>query len=119
LALTESALHTTTANWEVLEWHLAPGAGGVRASLYEDEGDGYGQSRTTEVRGRMEGKALVLERQVSGQLPLAREHDTLHLYGLPGSPGVEGAEVLSSEPGHLILRVPAAWTRISVLNPGP
>jgi len=115
-ALTEPALHTTTANWGALEWHLAPGPDGLRASLYEDEGDGYGHARVTGLRGKWDGQALVLEREAKGPLPLEREHETLHVYGLGGTAKAEGAEVLSSEPDHLILRVPAGWTRVSVLN---
>jgi alpha-glucosidase len=114
LALTEPALHTTTANWGALEWHLAPGPNGVRASLFEDEGDGYGHMRTTELRGTRDGHRLVLERTTSGQLPLEREHETLHVYGLGGGATAEGAEVLSAEPGHLILRVPASWIRVEL-----
>ena len=47
-------------------------------------------------------------------LPLEREHETLHLYGLPGAVRAKGAEVLSSDPGHLVLRAPASWTLIAL-----
>jgi len=114
IALTEPALHTTTARWSALEWHLVPGPAGVRASLYEDEGDGYGPSRVTELRGRRQGGGLALERHLSGVLPVDREHETLHLYGLPGAPRAQGAQVLSAEPGHLVLRVPGSWSRVEV-----
>ncbi|HVE81626.1 MAG TPA: TIM-barrel domain-containing protein, partial [Myxococcales bacterium] len=117
LALTEPRLHTTTANWDALEWHLVPGQT-LRASLYEDEGDGYGAARVTELRGRREEGSLVLERQVAGTLPPVREHETLHVYGVPGGVQAKGADVLSAEPGHLVLRVPASWTRVELTGGG-
>ena len=41
LATTEPALHTTTAEWATITWHVFPHADGtVAASLYEDRGDG-------------------------------------------------------------------------------
>ena len=113
VALTEPAAHTTTANWATLTWHVhaAPRIEGV---LYEDDGDGYGPSRLTALSGELAGDVLTLRRAVEGELPLAREAETLVVYGLSGASTVEGAQEWAFENGVLTVTVGCEWRELSV-----
>jgi alpha-glucosidase len=113
LALTEPALHTTSANWTSLTWHLHA-AERVEARLYEDAGEGYGESRLTRLSGGLTGERFVLERSTEGTLPLARETETLRVYGLPAPTEVVGAREHRVRDGVLELTVDAGWRRLEV-----
>lgn len=114
VALTQPAPHTTTANWEQLEWHIHAGPD-VRLSLYEDAGDGYGESRLTTITGGMDRGRFWLERRVQGSLAPARETETLRIYGLKGVRSVTGAlELRSLVDGILELPMSVGWDRLVV-----
>ncbi|WNG33762.1 alpha-glucosidase [Archangium violaceum] len=113
LALTEPALHTTSANWARLTWHIHA-APRVEARLYEDAGDGYGASRVTQLNGEWAGERFVLERRTEGALPLARETETLCVYALSAPREVLGAREYRFEDGVLLLEVEAGWSRVEV-----
>jgi alpha-glucosidase len=113
IALTEPALHTTSANWAHLTWHIHAGPR-VEASLYEDVGEGYGASRLTRLTGgRSEGRFLV-ERATEGALPHGRETETLCVYALSEPRGVRGAREHRFVDGVLLVEVDAAWTRLEI-----
>jgi alpha-glucosidase len=113
LALTEPALHTTSANWASLTWHIHA-AERVEARLYEDAGEGYGESRLTRLSGGLTGERFVLERSTEGTLPLARDTETLRVYGLPTPKEVVGAREHRVRDGVLELTVDAGWRRLEV-----
>lgn len=113
VALTKPALHTTTARWSYLEWHVHAAAE-VRGRLYEDAGEGYGDSRLTHLRGGVTGDVFHLERRAEGALPLEREEEVLRVYGLAGAHSVTGAREHRFVDGVLELRVDAAWERLEV-----
>jgi alpha-glucosidase len=113
LALTEPALHTTSANWSQLTWCIHA-AERVEARLYEDAGEGYGASRLTRLTGGLSGDRFVLERSTEGTLPLARDTETLRVYGLPPPKEVVGAREHRVRNGALELTVAADWTRVEV-----
>jgi len=113
VTLTRPAKHTTTANWDPLEWHLHA-APEVHGRLYEDMGDGYGDFRLTVLEGRLGEGALKLTRRVEGRLPLSRSEETIRVYGLPYASGVTGALSFKFERGVLELRVAADWTELTV-----
>jgi alpha-glucosidase len=115
LALTEPALHTTSANWSRLTWHVHA-APRVEARLYEDEGDGYGASRETWLTGTWEAGRFVLERTTEGALPLARTQETLCVNGLPEPREVRGARQHSFAQGRLTLEVEGDWRRLEILS---
>ncbi|WP_224248533.1 glycoside hydrolase family 31 protein [Hyalangium gracile] len=115
LALTEPALHTTTANWKQLTWHIHA-APRVEASLYEDEGEGYGPSRVTRLTGTGETGRLVLERTTEGKLPQARERETLCVYGVSAPREVRGARQHRFEEGRLTVEVEGGWQRLEILS---
>ncbi|HEX8819646.1 MAG TPA: glycoside hydrolase family 31 protein [Archangium sp.] len=114
LALTEPALHTTSANWPRLTWHLHA-AERVEARLYEDAGEGYGASRLTRLSGGLTGDRFVLERSTEGTLPLARDTETLRVYGLPAPKEVIGAREHHVRDGVLELTMEAGWRRLEVI----
>ncbi len=113
VALTAPAGHTTTANWASLEWHVHAAAE-VYGVVYEDEGDGYGESRVTELHGRLDSTGFVLRRQATGALTLNRKLELLRIYGLPSVSSVSGAIEHSYEDGLLELRIKSDWDRIDV-----
>ena len=113
LALTGPAPHTTTANWSQLTWHVHAGPQ-VEGRLYEDAGEGYGESRLTRLRGGVTGGRFVLEREVVGALPLERKVEELRVYGLPPPKDVFGVQALRVEQGTLVLTMDAAWRRVEV-----
>jgi alpha-glucosidase len=107
------ASHTTSANWAAVEWHVFAGPE-VRASLFEDEGDGYGPNRTTTLVGGVDGGVFRLERRAGGGLATAREAEVLRVYGLPGVAAVSGALGHGFEGGVLEARLAPDWTRLEV-----
>lgn len=114
IALTKPAPHTTTANWEHLEWHIHAGPD-VRARLYEDEGDGYGESRTSFLTGGFDRGRFLLERRVQGNLAPTRDTETLRIHGLKGVRSVTGAlELGSLKEGVLEVPMSANWDRLVV-----
>ncbi|EPX61636.1 Alpha-glucosidase [Cystobacter fuscus DSM 2262] len=113
LALTEPALHTTTANWAHLTWHIHA-APRVEARLYEDAGEGYGASRLTRLAGTWADGRFVLERTTEGKLPPARETETLCVYALSEPREVLGAREYRFVDGVLLVEVEAGWTRLEV-----
>ncbi len=114
LALTEPALHTTSANWTHLTWHIHVGRH-VEGQLYEDAGEGYGASRVTRLRGGRTRESFVLERSTEGALPVSREKETLCLYGLPEPRELSGGREHRFVDGVLLVDVAADWTRLEVL----
>jgi alpha-glucosidase len=113
LALTEPALHTTSANWSHLTWHIHA-APRVEGRLYEDAGDGYGASRVTRLTGGVAGGRFVLERSVGGELPLSRARETLCVYGLSAPRAVRGAREHRFADGVLTVEVEGGWQRLEV-----
>jgi alpha-glucosidase len=112
LALTTPASHTTTANWAHLTWHLHVDDV-INARLYEDEGDGDGPSRLSEIRGSRTGGVLRLERQVQGALPPARSSETIVLHGLGTPRAVRGGRLVTREDA-VEIEVDAGWASIEV-----
>ncbi|PTL85554.1 glycoside hydrolase family 31 protein [Vitiosangium sp. GDMCC 1.1324] len=115
LALTEPAMHTTTANWSHLTWHIHA-APRVEGRLYEDAGDGYGASRLTRLVGESGGDHFMLERIVEGELPLSRQKETLCVYGLSAPRKVMGAREHRFADGVLTLELDAGWKRVEVVQ---
>ncbi|RKG64080.1 alpha-glucosidase [Corallococcus sp. CA054B] len=113
VALTRPAMHTTDANWKHLEWHVHA-APELHGRLYEDAGDGYGESRLTELRGGVTAGVLRLERSETGALVRARTEETIRVYGLTSVRKVTGAKAHRFENGVLELQVAADWTRLDV-----
>ncbi|QSQ24391.1 alpha-glucosidase [Pyxidicoccus parkwayensis] len=113
VTLTRPAKHTTTANWEDLEWHLHAAAE-VHGRLYEDAGDGYGDFRITELEGRLGEGDFKLTRRVQGSLPMVRKEETVRVYGLRYASSVKGALSFRFERGVLEMRVAADWTEVTV-----
>lgn len=113
VALTEPALHTTTANWRHLTWHVHA-AETIRGHLYEDAGDGYGEARETRLSGAVRDGALRLHRAAAGRLALDRTTETIVVYGLERVSRVDGAQRWSFENGALHLTVGATWSEVSV-----
>jgi alpha-glucosidase len=56
----------------------------------------------------------VLERRTEGTLPLARDTETLRVYGLSAPKEVVGAREHRVRDGVLELTVDAGWTRLEV-----
>ncbi|RKH48815.1 alpha-glucosidase [Corallococcus interemptor] len=117
VALTRPAMHTTDANWKHLEWHVHAGPE-VHGRLYEDAGDGYGESRLTALRGGVTDGVLRLERSETGTLARVRTEETVRVYGLKSVSQVTGARAHRFENGVLELQVAAGWTRLEVRGPG-
>jgi alpha-glucosidase len=88
----------------------------VRGRLYEDAGDGYGESRTTLVRGGLDGHVFRLERSATGTLPLLRASETLRVHGLPPprAVSVSGARAHRVAGGAVDIEVAADWERIDL-----
>ncbi|UQA60674.1 TIM-barrel domain-containing protein [Polyangium aurulentum] len=105
--------HTTTANWPEITWHVHAAAA-VNGRLYEDEGDGNGPSRMTEIRGGTSGATFILERHATGALPLSRASETLCIHGLPPPRAVSGAFGHRVAAGSIELHVDAAWERVEL-----
>ncbi|KFE70296.1 Alpha-glucosidase [Hyalangium minutum] len=114
VALTEPALHTTTAQWKQLTWHIHA-APRIDARLYEDAGEGYGAARLTRLVGEWQSGRCVLERATEGELPLARQQETLCVYGLPAPREVRGARQHRFAEGKLTLDVEGDWRRLEIL----
>lgn len=113
VALTAPALHTTTANWSRIEWHVHAAAE-VHGRLYEDAGEGQGEWRDTRLTGGLKDGVLRLERRAEGSLPLARETETIRVHGLRAAQAVTGARAHRLADGVLEIEVPAGWERIEV-----
>jgi len=116
IPLTEPALHTTTANWGSLTWHVHA-APSVRGRLYEDAGDDWGAHRTTTLTGGLGEGGFWLERRADGALPLARGAETIRIYGLTepaATEGVKGGYAHRVTGGALEIEVEAGWDRIEV-----
>jgi alpha-glucosidase len=105
--------HTTTANWSEITWHVCAAAA-VHGRLYEDQGDGEGPSRTTEIRGGTSGATFFLERRATGALPLARASETVCIHGLPPPRAVFGAFAHRVDAGAIELEVDADWERVEL-----
>ncbi|HEX2865220.1 MAG TPA: TIM-barrel domain-containing protein [Deinococcales bacterium] len=111
LPLTEPALHTTSANWSSLTWNVAVAAT-MTGVLYEDEGDGYGESRVTRLSGTLDDSGFRLSRAVEGPLAAGRESETIRLFGLPDGLRFEGVEARVA--GNVTeLTLPADWTSLT------
>ena len=63
----------------------------------------------------MESGRCVLERTSEGALPLARQQETLCLYGLPAPREVRGARQHRFAEGHLTVDVEGDWRRLEIL----
>ncbi|MFC3862213.1 glycoside hydrolase family 31 protein [Deinococcus antarcticus] len=111
--LTDPAPHTTTANWATLDWHLGL-AEEIEGELYEDAGNGFGPSRLTTLRGHLSGDTMTLRREVSGDLALTRQSETLYLHGVAGVENVEGTADWQQDEAQLVLRVPADWSTLTL-----
>ncbi|WP_224365419.1 glycoside hydrolase family 31 protein [Hyalangium versicolor] len=113
LALTEPALHTTTANWSHLTWHIHAGPQ-VEGRLYEDAGDGYGASRITRLSGAKQGDRFVLTRNTEGTLSPSRQKETLCVYGVAAPREVIGAMKHRVVDGVLTVEMEAGWEKLEV-----
>ncbi|ADV68724.1 TIM-barrel domain-containing protein [Deinococcus maricopensis] len=112
--LTEPAPHTTTARWAHLTWLIHAGDA-VHGALYEDDGDGHGPHRLTELTGALDGATLTLTRTTHGDLAVDRPHDTLVLLGLPdGDVRVTGAAHWTRDAHAVHVTAPADWTTLTV-----
>lgn len=115
VAVTGAAAHTTHARWDELTWLAHLGPEGLSGTLYEDDGDGHGPSRLTRLRAEQTDGRLRLWCEEEGELPRVARRERLHLIGLDGLTGVEGADEWSFEDGLLRLTLPEGWTEVSVL----
>ncbi|WP_438030092.1 glycoside hydrolase family 31 protein [Sorangium sp. So ce233] len=113
VALTAPRMHTTSARWEEITWHVHAAAA-VSGRLYEDEGDGHGASRLTQLSGGLDGGTFTLERSVKGELPLAREVETIRVHGVPAPRSVTGARSHRVVEGVVEIEVAADWQRIEL-----
>ncbi len=115
VAVTGAAAHTTHARWEELTWLAHLGPEGLDGTLYEDDGDGHGLSRLTRLHAEQTDGRLRLWCGEEGELPRVARREHLHLIGLDGVTGVDGAAEWSFEDGLLRLTLPEGWTEASVL----
>jgi alpha-glucosidase len=113
VALTAPRMHTTSASWEEITWHLHA-AERVSGRLYEDEGDGHGASRATRIEGGLDGATFALERSATGALPLAREVERIRIHGVPAPRSVVGARSHRAIDGGVEIEVAADWQRIEL-----
>lgn len=113
VALTAPRMHTTSASWEEIVWHVHA-APAVRGRLYEDEGDGHGASRTTHLSGGLDGDTFTLERSASGALPLARDVETIRIYGLAPPRAASGVRAYRVVDGAVEVEVAADWRHIEL-----
>jgi alpha-glucosidase len=115
LPITQSAKHTTSANWQHLTWHLLPSAQ-MQGNLFEDAGDGYGETRISQISGTMDTQGLWLEKTSTGNLGYAREQETLVLYEIPSIANIVGAKdsFYASSQQTLRLVLEPTWTRLEV-----
>ncbi|WP_437767781.1 glycoside hydrolase family 31 protein [Sorangium sp. So ce281] len=116
VALTAPRMHTTSASWEEITWHVHA-AERVSGRLYEDEGDGHGASRVTRIEGGLDGATFALERSATGDLPLAREVETIRVHGVPAPRSVVGARSHRAIDGGVEIEVAADWLRIELQVP--
>jgi alpha-glucosidase len=113
VALTESASHTTTANWKRIEWHINPSSR-IEGLLYEDEGEGFGEHRITRVTGESRNGQIVIRRVTEGNLPSVRESEEIHLLGLERASSIAGSISHQQRGNKLVIRVPVDWTELKV-----
>ncbi len=87
----------------------------IYGRLYEDEGDGYGDARTTVLVGGVVGQRLRIERRASGDLPFGRKTDTLRIYGLP-EVGAVTSKVVEQRfaDGVLEVKLRSDWRELEV-----
>jgi alpha-glucosidase len=113
VALTRSAIYTTSANWKHIEWHINP-TSKVAGFLYEDEGEGFGEHRITHVFGEVRNDQIVIRRLAEGGLPSVRESEEIHLLSLRRASSIEGS--ISHEPrgNKLVVQVPVDWTELKI-----
>ncbi len=86
----------------------------MEARLYEDAGEDYGESRLTRLSGGLKGDLFVLERSTDGTLPLARDTETLRVYGLPVPKEVVGTCKHCVRNGAFDLTVDVGWQRLEL-----
>jgi alpha-glucosidase len=113
VALTRSTSHTTTANWQHIEWHINPSPR-VEGVLYEDEGEGFGEHRITRVIGESRGDQIVIQRVTEGSFPSVRESEEIHLLGLKRASSIEGSISHEQRGDKLVIQVPIDWTELKV-----
>ena len=119
LALTEPALHTTTANWSSLTWHVHAGPR-IFGTLYEDAGEGQGPLRRTELHGGYDGDLLWLEPAVTGSaagaLPWARSEVTVVIHGTEASTitAARGTRAARFQAGALVLTLEPGFGRVEL-----
>lgn len=113
VALTDPARHTTSASWGELTWHVHA-AREVRGRLFEDEGDGAGPERWTELRGGLDNGVFRLERAARGALPMARAAETLWIYGLTPPSRVTGARAHRLSGGAVVCELAADWDALEI-----
>jgi alpha-glucosidase len=121
-AATGPALHTTTAEWGAVEWHLFPTTDGVaEASLYEDAGDGRAgegpEGTRTRVRVEKSARGLRVTRTISGAPPHgARTRERLRLHGAVPASRVEGARAHAHERGTLTVELEPGWSTVEIVH---
>lgn len=113
LVATAPALHTTTAEWAEIAWHLHPGAG-ASVSLYEDRGDGPVDGTWTHVTATRTETALQLERTTRGEGHARRAKERIVLHATPPARRVEGAMASESLDHALVLDVAPDWTSVAI-----
>jgi hypothetical protein len=113
VAHTESASHTTTANWKRIEWHINPSSR-IEGLLYEDEGEGFGKHRITRVIGESRNGQIVIRRVAEGSLPPVRESEEIHLLGVEQASSIEGSISQQQRGNKLVIQVPGDWTDLKV-----
>jgi alpha-glucosidase len=111
VALTRSTSHTTTANWQHIEWHINPSSR-VEGLLYEDEGEGFGEHRITRVIGESRRDQIVIRRVTEGSLPSVRESEQIHLLGVERASAVEGSISHHVRGNKLVIEVPVDWSEL-------
>lgn len=114
IALTDHALHTTTARWERLSWLVHASAQGFVGQLYEDQGDGPAGGRLTRLVGERQPRKLTVRRVSEGEVGTFEQREALHIIGLSPIREVHGAASFSYEDGVLRLTLPARWRELTI-----
>jgi alpha-glucosidase len=115
LPVTQSAKHTTSANWQHLTWHLLP-SGEMQGNLFEDAGDGYGEFRSNQISGTMDAQRLRLKKSTTGDLGCIREQETVVLYNILRVTNIVGAKESFYDASRqiLTLHLEPTWTQFEV-----
>jgi alpha-glucosidase len=116
LTVTEPALHTASAEWPALDWHLHVDTDGhARAALYEDRGDGAFDGTWSRVTVERTDGQLRVSRWRSGPGHARRQRERVILHGVDAPRNVQGTATFRHHGRSLVLEVPADWSLLAIL----